>query len=116
MSANPYRKLDPELPIKQRVEVVTAESPSGATPVDVPAAEVVVVDQKQGTVTFTDKMKAYYHTIITIIGAILVLLNEVTPITDGLPDSWQRGLSVVIVFLTGVANALKSNEKWINAL
>lgn len=109
---NPYRNQT--TPVKQKIEIqqvgpITAET-TGV------AAKAVVVDEKPGEVNFFDKLKGYYHTMITVIGAILVLLNEVTPITDSLPQSWQHTITLIIVGTTALLNALKSNEQWVQKL
>ena len=78
-----------------------------------------VIDAKAGPVTFTDKIKAYYHTLITVIGAILVLLNQVASAVHWIPNYGTQAagyVSAAIFFLTAVANALKSNEQWVNSL
>ena len=89
--------------VKNRVEVA----------VDGTAA---VVKSKPGQVNWKDKAKAYWHTIITVIGAILVLLNQITPITSQFGGNVQMVTNTVIVFLTAFVNFLKSNEIWVNAL
>ena len=92
--------------VKNRVEV----APDGAA---------AVIDSKLGPVTFTDKIKAYYHTLITVVGGILVVLNQVLPATHIIPGYGTQAagyVSAAIVFLTALVNALKSNETWVNAL
>lgn len=99
-------------PVKVRVEPVQAPTiQAGNVP-----AEVKVLDAKVGEVNWMDKLKAYYHTVITVLGAILVVLNEMTPITDALPEGGKHAVTGVILFLTGLFNALKSNEVWVQKL
>lgn len=88
-------------PVKERVEV---------QPV---SGDVVVVNAKEGEVNWVDKLKAYWHTIITVIGGLLVILNELTPVTDQLGPNVQHIVTVVIIILTAIVNASKSNETWV---
>lgn len=114
---NPYRDngaIATTEPVKQRIEVkqvgpITAEN-TGV------AAKAVVVKEKAGQVTFLDKLKGYYHTVILITGALLVFLNEATPLTDALPETARHYVTVVIGAITLLVNALKSNEIWIQKL
>ena len=69
-----------------------------------------------GAGDWKDKAKAYWHTVITVIGAILVLLNQITPITSQFGGNVQMVTNTVIVFLTALVNFLKSNEIWVDAL
>ena len=39
---------------------------------------VQVVDERTGAVTFLDKLKGYYKALITVVGAVLLALNELT--------------------------------------
>jgi len=89
-------------PVKQQVEVAQ------------PSGDVTVVNTKPGEVGFVDKLKAYYHTIITVIGALLLLINEFTPLTDSLGSDVQKYINIAVVFLTALLNFLKSNEVWVN--
>jgi hypothetical protein len=95
-------------PVKNRVEVGVQPQASGY--------KAIVVDTKPGEVKFTDKIKAYYHTIIMVTGAILILANEVSPITESLPESFRHSVTGAIALITLVTNVLKSNEQWVNAL
>ena len=113
---NPYRNTEsvvpPGEPAKQRVEVVPL-GPISAQDAGMPV-KAVVVKEKPGTVNWFDKAKGYYHTLITVVGTILVFLNEVTPLTDSLGGTTQRWVSVVILASTALLNLLKSNEQWVN--
>jgi hypothetical protein len=77
---------------------------------------VTVVAASTGAVTFLDKAKGYYKALITAVGAILVILNEVTPLTDFLPENQRHYVSVGVVAITTLANFLKSNEHWVDDL
>ena len=108
----PKKEVPPGVPAKQKVEVVPV-GPIRAEITGVPV-KAVVVEEKPGQVNFWDKTKAYYHTVITVLGGILVFLNEVTPLTDALGGDVQRYVTLAIIGLTAVMNAVTSNEKWVN--
>lgn len=96
-----------DAPMKVRVEAVPNSVPG------VPA-DLKVIKEKPGTVTFLDRAKAYYHTIITVIAALVIFLNEITPISRALNEQQQHYFSVTVIFLTALLNFLKSNELWFN--
>jgi hypothetical protein len=78
-----------------------------------------VVDAKPGLVTVIDKVKAYYHTAITVLAAILVLLNEVAPAAHWIPGYGSQAagwVSAAIVFVAAAVNFLKSNEHWVDSV
>ena len=104
VSAEQYSGTSPSEPAKQRVEV---DSPSG---------DIKVLKVKEGPVTGLDKIKAYYHTVITIIGALVVFINEVTSVTSQFSPDVQHTVTAVVLFLTALLNMLKSNEVWVNKL
>lgn len=81
-----------------------------------PGTPVNVVDETSGPVTFLDKLKGYYHTLIVVIGSVLVILNEVTPVLNFLPDNGKQWVTGAIAVLTIAATALKSNEHWVDDL
>ena len=75
---------------------------------------VQVVDERTGAVTFLDKLKGYYKALVTVVGAVLVGLNELTPLTGFLPPTAQHWLSVAISVGTVILTALKANEHWVD--
>ena len=75
---------------------------------------VQVVDERPGAVTFLDKLKGYYKALITVVGAVLLALNELTPLFDFLPTTAHHWLSVVISVLTAISTFLKANEHWVD--
>jgi hypothetical protein len=75
---------------------------------------VQVVDERPGAVTFLDKLKGYYKALITVVGAVLLALNELTPLTDFLPMTAQHWLSVAVAVGTAILTALKANEHWVD--
>ena len=97
--------VDPTVPTEPEKIQVQVAAPSG---------DVTVVQTKPGAVGVGDKLKAYWHTIITVIGGVLVILNELTPVTNELGGDVQHIVTVVIILLTAVVNASKSNEVWVN--
>ena len=78
------------------------------------APPVQVVDERPGAVTFLDKLKGYYKALVTVVGAVLVGLNELTPLTGFLPPTAQHWLSVAISVGTVILTALKANEHWVD--
>lgn len=70
-----------------------------------------------GPVTLSDKLASYYHTFITVLGGVLVFLNEATPVTNMLPEMDRHYVTAAILILTAVLNALKqavpANEAWL---
>lgn len=76
-------------------------------------AEVVAI--KAGSVTTVDKLKSYYKFIIAFVGSIIVLLNEITPISSVMfGPNVQHWVSGTLMFLTSLSVFLKSNEHWVN--
>lgn len=91
---------------KQRIVLTDAGTPA-------------VVNAKPGPVTVFDKLKAYYHTIITVLAAILVLLNEIAPAVHWIPGYGAQAagyVSAAIVFVAAAVNFLKSNEHWVDSI
>lgn len=81
-----------------------------------PTAPVAVVRTAPGPVTWLDRTKAYYKAVITIIGSLLVLINEATPLLNALPDNGKQYVTVGVVFMTSLSVFLKSNEHWVDGL
>jgi hypothetical protein len=99
-------------PTKQRVALPDNTSVHDTT--TPPTA--VVLEQKPGPVTWLDKAKGYYKGLIATIGAVLVFLNELTPLTSFLPEDAQHWVSVGVAVLTALFTTLKSNEVWLDDL
>lgn len=74
----------------------------------------VVVAVKSGPVTWRDKVKTYWHFAIAVIGALLVAINEFTPITDHFSPEVRNVITISISFLTAVGVFLKNNEHWVD--
>jgi hypothetical protein len=81
-----------------------------------PSGQAAIVETAPGPVTFIDKAKGYYHTLITLIGTVLVMVNELTPVTDHFSPTIRHGITVFVLAATVVVNALKSNEQWVDSL
>ena len=77
---------------------------------EVPAT-VQVLDTQPGPVTWRDKLKAYYHSLIVFVGSILSVLTVIT-----LPGQYGEWLAAAVLTMTTVLTALKSNEVWISEL
>lgn len=73
---------------------------------------VAVVDTASGVVTAWDKVKAYYKGAIAIVGATLVVLNQVTPIFNFVPDPIHHYFTVIVAVVTAAGVVLKQNEHW----
>lgn len=80
------------------------------------AKHTKTLEVKEGQVTWVDKLKGYYHSLITLVGAILVFLNQITPMAGFLPVEYRHWVDLAIIIATFVANVLKSNEYWVNDL
>lgn len=93
--------------------VTVNTEPRVAAPGLVATPPITVISEKPGQVTALDRMRAYYHTLISAVGTVLIVLNQALPVV---PDSWKSLTAAVIATVTVVSTALKSNETWINAL
>jgi hypothetical protein len=72
-----------------------------------------VVKTVEGSVTWRDKLKNYWKFAIASTGAILVALNDLTPVFASLPVS--RGVVTnTIAITTAVLTLLKGNEQWVD--
>lgn len=115
-AAEPAPTVEPPAagPVKQKIEIVPVD-PVTAEKTGV-AAEAVVVKEKPGEVNIFDKAKGYYHTVVTVVGAILLLLNQLTPVAELVGGDVQKWISGIIIFITALLNFLKSNEQWVNKI
>lgn len=104
--------------VKQRLELKSNTEQNAQTLAEAtaPASPVVVVAESSGPVSFWDKAKNYYKTLISIVGLVLVVLNEITPMTSFLPENQRHWLSVAVVAVTALLTFLKSNETWFDSL
>lgn len=68
-----------------------------------------------GPVTFADKLKAYYKGAIMILGAVLIILDQVTPVFDSIFHGTAHNIFASIVAgVTTFLGILKANEKWVD--
>jgi hypothetical protein len=74
-----------------------------------------VVKTASGSVTWLDRLQNYWKFAIAAGGAILVALNDLTPVFNFIPAS-QPTVSTVIAVVTAALTWLKANEQWINEL
>ena len=88
---------------KQRVEI----TPQGTS---------AVIESKSGPVTFLDKIKSYYHTLIIVTTALLALATQIAPLGDFLPGPGKNIVTGVILFVGSLLTFLKSNEIWVDKL
>lgn len=98
-----------DAPVKKSLVVVNRPGALASNP----ASAIVVKSILSGPVTFFDRVKAYYHTLITVVGGVLALLNQVSSAVGWIPDYGPKlagYVSVGIIFVTALLNFLKSNE------
>lgn len=74
-----------------------------------------VVKTVEGSVTWRDKLKNYWKFAIAATGAILLVLNDLTPVFAVIPAS-QQTVSIVIAIATALLTWLKANDQWVNEL
>lgn len=77
---------------------------------------VLLVKTEAGSVTWSDKVKAYYKGIIAVITSILVVLNTLTPVFNFLPGQDKQYITVGIAVIGGLLAFFKDNEHWVDAL
>lgn len=65
--------------------------------------------------TLLDKVKSYYVQAIAIIGTVLVVVNELTPVLDFVPAA-KHTVTVAIAVLTALSTLLKQNQQWVETL
>lgn len=97
---------------KHRVAIKVVAPPANAAGFSPnPKAQALVDKSVPGTVTFLDKLKAYWKAIIAFIGVVLLAVNQLSPF---LPVDWQHPAAVIIAVLTAVLTFAKSNETWVD--
>jgi low affinity Fe/Cu permease len=55
-------------------------------------------------------LRKYYKTLVAVVGAVLVLLTQLTPVFDFLPGQWHNYFTVAVSVLTAVSVFLVKNE------
>lgn len=104
---------------KVKAPLVPTEPLTGPTKAQVviePDGSPSVVNVKAGPVTWRDKVKAYYHTVIIVVTGLLAFLTEVTPLGNFLPDQYRAWFAGGVLFVGALVTFLKSNETWVNNL
>lgn len=105
--------------MKQRVEVAKAVLRDVPTLVATdPGTNVVAV--KTGDVTWSDKVKEYYHAIFAAVSGALVVILTIVPALDPalalIPDPKLRGYIAIGLLVANTAlTRLKSNQLWVPA-
>ena len=103
---------------KQRLALLPNKSGVHQTFVDSPDTPVRlnVVDAATGPVSTLDKVKGYYKGLITLVGSLLIIANEATPLLNFLPANDKQYVTYGIAILTTAAAFLKGNEHWVDDL
>lgn len=99
---------------KRRVKIeqnANIHTVAGAAP-----APVKVVAEAAGPVTFLDRVKGYYKALIALVGAILVIANELTPVLNFLPGLDKQYVTIAISAVTAFGVFLRDNEHWLDDL
>lgn len=94
---------------KSRVAVPANEDVHGPIP-----PKVKVLTTASGTLTWLDKAKGYYKGLIALVGAVLVILNQLTPVFDFLPGQLKQYFTVAVSVLTAVSAFLVANQHWVD--
>lgn len=87
-----------------------------AAVVPTPAVKVKVTKRTDGPVTLLQKLQGYYKAGIAFVAAVLVILNEVTPITDFLPGTVKHYFDVIVAIVTAISTLLVKNQQWVDDL
>jgi predicted benzoate:H+ symporter BenE len=78
------------------------------------APQVQVLTTTTGLVGVLDTLKGYYKGAITAITALLVIVNELTPVLNFLPGQDKQYVTAAIAFVGAVLTFLKDNEHWVD--
>lgn len=98
---------------KRRVEVKPNDQVHRHVPI--PAAlPVQVVAESGGAVTVLDRIKAYYHTALAVVGILAVFAPLAAVIGHLIPGPIGVGIAGVAAVLTPLSIRLKSNETWVD--
>src|SRR6201984_2099430 len=81
-----------------------------------PTGETTVLKTLPGSVSFLDKLKGYYHTLITLVSALVSLLAVVGGATKFIPGPVAGYVVIASTFLATILNFLKSNEHWVDSV
>jgi hypothetical protein len=76
-----------------------------------------VTGYKDGPVTALDKFKGYYKEAIAVVGTVVIILNQLTPVIHTIAnDVVQHWFTVAVAFVTGLGVLLTKNEQWVDDL
>lgn len=89
------------------------KNPDVPDPVKIP---VEIVASTAAPVTLVQKLKGYYKGLIALIGSLLIVVNQVTPILHFLPAEDVKYVNLVIGILTVAGTFLKENEHWVDSI
>lgn len=101
---------------KQRIALSNTRSEPLQSFVNTPAGAAIhssVVAEKDGSVGWLDRLKGYYHTLIAVVSALLMFVNEVS---DVVPQEYQHVVTVAIGIISATVTFLKHNETWVDSL
>lgn len=74
-----------------------------------------VLKEKDGVVTFLDRAKEYYKSLVALMGTLVIFLNTATPIFKFIPVD-QKTLTWIVAAVTAISVFLKRNETWVEEL
>lgn len=80
------------------------------------AVKVKVTKETDGPVTWLQKFQGFYKEAIVVVGSVLIVLNQVAPIFNFIPDPVHHYFVVIVAIVTGVSAVLVKNQTWINSL
>lgn len=98
------------------VRIEVSKTPSVHGLVGSRSVPVKVLDSKSGPVTWLDKIKAYYHTLIVMTSIVLAGLTYILTAEGVVPPEWSPYVNLAIIVLTPVFTLLKNNEQWVDNL
>jgi uncharacterized membrane protein len=80
------------------------------------AVKVKVTKQTDGSVTWLQKLQGYYKGLVVSVAAVLVFLNEITPVASFLPSSVRHWFDVAVVVVGAASAFLVKNQQWVDSL
>jgi hypothetical protein len=98
--------VTPKFVTKSRIAV----PPNTAVHSLVTAPQVQVLETGVGPAMLIDKFKAYYKSAIVLVGAVLAILNQVSPLGAFLPATARGWLTTAIAVLTVVSAFLGERD------
>ena len=76
-----------------------------------------IVKIREGSVTLWDRAKAYYKAMIAAVGTLALMLQQATPVFDGVlaGSLAQKVFAVAVSVVTVAGVVLRENEHWFDA-